>query len=302
MAAAEFKEGDQCPTAVVPAYDSRATLARTLDALLGDNGERVKRVVVVASGEGASRVRDFERPRVEVVVSCRRLSAGLARNLGAQIVFGRNPEEDLVLFVDADCAPAPGAVARMMERLAEGGDAVSARLLRDGGGVVAWLRHALEFKEAEAGHALWFVPSATLLCRRRAFEKAGGFPDMWPGEDLVFCHRLHRAGSRVAIAANARSLHLHPRSWLALFRHQFRLGATSASARLQTGMPGSWFARRPLLSPLLFAGRAVRGLCWYARRGLGEFLVFLLLFPVYLAALAVWTAGFAAASRPGADR
>lgn len=295
--------------AVVPARQADATIAATLESLVGANGGFVERVIVVTSaGDPTARVA-CRWPRVQVLEAAAPLSAGAARNLGRSAA---GPEADLVLFVDADCELEEGGAARLAAELERrGAVAVSARVQRRGGGAVAWVRHALEFKEAQGRlqpPARWLPPSTTMLCRTGALDAAGGFPDLWPGEDLVLAHRLRARGHRIVLSDAVQTYHRHPRGVGEMLAHQRRLGRTAAVARSLTGMHGAAFVRRRYLVPLLFPARLVRALVWFARSSLRELLAMLALLPLYLMGLAAWTIGFfdgaravrTAATHPGA--
>ncbi len=286
--------------AIVPAYLAAATLADTLNSLTRDNADSIDGVVVVVSpGDDSAKVAAaFDG--VEVVVADRRLSAGAARNLGRL----RCSAATWLLLVDADVTLASGAVAAMLEFAGdEGLDAVGPRILSHGAVVVSWLRHLLEFKDADRGRACaWLLPSAALLCTASAFDRVGGFPDMWPGEDLVFCHQLGAEGLVVGRAQSVMAWHRHPPGMAVMLVHQYRLGATAGAARLLTGMRGALFARRPVLLPLLALGRSARAVAWLLRYRPAEILIFALLWPFYLAGLCAWSFGFWAAVRPSAAR
>ena len=140
------------------------------------------------------------------------------------------------------------------------------------------------------------MPSATVLCRATAFDDAGGFPDLWPGDDWVLFERMHRRGCAVRKLRRAITQHLHPRGWREFFAHQYRLGSTSAQARSMTHMTGGAFVRHPYLAPLLFVGRAARAALWLARHRPREIPLFIALLPLYVAGLGTWTAGFTASA------
>ncbi len=281
---------------MVPAYRAGDTIGRTLHALRMSRGIALDEVVVVCTrGDDSARVAvGFER--VRVIEAPTRLSAGAARNLGACSL----PDADVLMFVDADCAPRGDCLSDLLAELLDGrADLCAAMVSNAGPGLVAWLRHALEFKEADVGRPHGqadFVPSATMACRRDLFESVGGFPDMWPGEDLVFCHRVRTRGARVAFCERAVTEHVHPRGWRRMFRHQFDLGFTSAKARLVTGMRGAVFARFPIIAPLLVFGRAWRAMDWFFRYRRRDLPALVAAMPLYVLALGVWSAGFVSGS------
>lgn len=282
--------------AVVPAYRSEATLARTLQSIVLDNADAIGRVVVVCSPAGdREQVRIAERfPRVSVVTSRRRLSAGAARNLGVR----HAGKPDYLLFVDADCRLPWGAARALLDESAgTSAGCLGASILPSRWTLTATVRHLLEFKDSEPGvpqTPSWMVPSATMLCERRAFEAAAGFPDLWPGEDLVFCRRLVALGYAVRRSPRVVVRHAHPPGVGELLTHQLHLGRSSARARLSVDMPGTVFARRPWLAPALFVGRFARGLTWLLRYRPIRLPILILLSPLYLGGLAAWTVGFTA--------
>jgi GT2 family glycosyltransferase len=267
-------------------------LRRTLEALLEDNRGFVDDAIVVVSGDDDCAVGVVAGyGRASLVRSSRRLSAGAARNLGRCHASTASS----LLFVDADCAPTAGSVARMLAAAERtGAAAVGATVKAAGAGTIGWLRHVLEFKDAEHGAG---VVSATLLCDPDAFDAVGGFPDMWPGEDLVLCERLVRNDCTVLRLDEAVTVHLHPAGWRPFLEHQYRLGRTSAVARAMTRMRGEGFVRRCWLVPLLPVARCVRGLVWLLRHEPRRLPLFILILPLYLAGLMSWTVGFSRASR-----
>lgn len=282
-------------TAVIPARKAEESIRATLVALLDGSGDFIRRILVVtAAGDPtASVVTDFGDSRVRVLASAFDRSAGQARNDGRAACT-----DDLVLFVDADCRlEAGGAAALARELSATGAAAVTARIAGEGG-LVARVRHILEFKEAASRRkppVSWLPPSTVMLCRAEAFDRAGGFPDLWPGEDLVFAQALRDLGLLVHRSDCVVAVHRHPPGFREMLAHQRRLGTTAAIARMSRPMPGSAFARSPWTAALLLPARALRIAAWQLREGLAASAWTLLLCPLIAAGLVAWTAGFLAA-------
>jgi len=285
--------------AIVPARRAEATLERTLESLRLQ--DPIARILVVTSAddptaEVARRCVEVD-PRIEVVAGPAALSAGAARNVGRD----HAGDADFLLFIDADCSLDAGGVAALQRELCGRGLAsISARVVCDGNGVVARARHLLEFKEAEGRHAAppaWLPPSTTMLCRAEVFDRAGGFPDMWPGEDLVLMHRLQRLGCRVGLSARVRTHHRHPAGFAEMLAHQHRLGLTSAAARRMTSVSGAVFVRYRWLAPLLLPARLLRIAAWQLRSGFSGVVALTQLSPVLLLGLVWWTAGFVRGAR-----
>lgn len=277
--------------AVIPAHRAERTIETTIHALRADSVAAPERIVVVASpGDATAAI--AERLDAEIARTPVRLSAGAARNHGRRLA----PEAEVLLFVDADCALAPGALRALRSAVVRNGlDAAGASVVAAPRTPVAWVRHLLEFKDAEPGcEPPWpsMMPSATMLCRAVAFDAVDGFPDMWPGEDLVFCARLLRAGFRVRRLDAAVTVHHHPPGIVAMLRHQLELGRTSAHARRIEEMDGVRYAKSAAVAPLLFAGRTLRAIRWLARYHPRDIPRFVALSPLYFAGLAAWCSGF----------
>ncbi len=278
---------------VVPAHAAAATIARTLRSLARDSRSLHLDVPVVVASPDDDTADIAERLRAKVVRTPTRVGAGVARNLGRE----RAGRPDFLLFVDADSAPKPGALSALYDALeSQRLDAVGASVLSEKAGPVAWVRHLLEFKDAEPGcvpSSPSIAPSTTFLCRAAAFDAVGGFPDLWPGEDLVLCARLVEAGFRVRRIDAAVTIHRHPSGVATLLRHQHALGMTSARARRMTHIEGSALVERRGTAPLLFAGRALRMGRWLLRHHRAEVPRTIGASPLYFAGLAAWCAGFA---------
>lgn len=285
--------------AVIPARRAEGTIRAALDSLLLGNAGFVERVTVVtaASDPTAAVVADYASrdPRVRLLAGPVDRSAGAARNAGRAA-----SSAGLLLFLDADCRLDAGGAAALARELDErGAAAVTARIAGEGG-LVARVRHLLEFKEAASRRpppSRWLPPSTAMLCRAEAFDRAGGFPDFWPGEDLVFSQALRDAGALVLRSDDVVAVHRHPPGLREMLAHQRRLGFTAAVARLTRPMPGSSFARSPWRALLLLPARTLRIAAWQVGEGLRASLWALALSPLVFAGLIAWTAGFVAAVR-----
>lgn len=307
--------------AVIPARRAENTISATLESLRIGNDGFVDYVVVVTSADDptADVVRAWSRRDVRVclVAADLPMSAGAARNAGRDCLRDvallpvddrhdgryRPSHEQRILFIDADCRLEAGGAERLAIELSRSGAAaVSARVIGHAG-LVARVRHILEFKEAASMRippTAWLPPSTTMLCRADAFDDIGGFPDLWPGEDLVFAQALRDRGERVSLSTNVTTEHRHPEGVAEMLRHQYRLGRTAAIARGNGSIRGAFFTRHRWAAALLLPGRIVRIVAWQAKEGAPALLWTTLLSPLLLAGLAVWTVGFVVGAKaPG---
>lgn len=179
---------------VVPAYDERDRLERTLDALAGQGAP----VVVVAGGDDGTTELASDHPAVvRVVLDEAGDGPAAARNAGARAV-----DAEVVCFTDADTVVPPGWVARHRSHyhrpdvVGVGGplrpldgdrtDRLLFRLLSDYWYRVSW---PVGFVQASANNCSY---------RREVFLSAGGFDeDLGFIEDTDCSLRMRHEGEMV---------------------------------------------------------------------------------------------------------
>jgi mycofactocin system glycosyltransferase len=217
--------GADVVTVVVPVKDRTGGLARLLAALREDPGTSDCPVVVVDDGSADP---------VAVAAVAAEFGAGLvrhdrargpaaARNAGLRTV--RTPA---VAFLDSDCVPSPGWLARLAGHLGDPRLALVAPRItgvpvdRPGWvGRYEQVASALDMGPHPAAvaprSAVSYVPSAALLARCSAL--GGGFDEsMQVAEDVDLVWRLVGAGWRVRYEPDAEVAHEHrgePGEWLA---------------------------------------------------------------------------------------
>lgn len=248
---------------VVTHFEQPGQLARTLAALARQT--RPPDEVVVADDGSA------ESPRVPAGVRLvrqddRGFRAAAARNLGVRATTG-----DVVVLLDADTVPEPGAVEALARRVA-----VLPELV-----VVGRRRHA-RLAEAPAGEPVevagprlelpapawlddgWarsralrdadetsfrFVISAVVACSRWLFDAVGGFDETFAaygGEDWEWAHRCRLAGGLLAHEPAAVAWHdgpdagAEPRTWSAGREVDRALAETAAVADRVAAPVAGW--------------------------------------------------------------
>jgi cellulose synthase/poly-beta-1,6-N-acetylglucosamine synthase-like glycosyltransferase len=273
---------------VVPAYESWATLPRTLEALRRET-DRPDRELLLVESSGSVDAEELERrwPWARILAPPARMLPGAARNLALEYVRG-----ELVAFTDADAVPEPGWLDALEAGLTPEVEAVAGAIVNgtpeSAAGTSGFL---LEFTEwmPERNGAPRHAATCNLLVRRRALEHAGGFPeDMWPGEDTVFTFRLAALGS-LRFAPAARVRHLNRTRLAEVFVHQFRLGQSFSEVCRRVQFPGRGLARLPF-APLLGVARVPKLWLRLSRwRSLPR--RHLALLPLVVLGASVWTLG-----------
>jgi GT2 family glycosyltransferase len=175
-----LKNGNERPivvTAILTTFAPRKELRLVLDEL-----ERlpVDEVIVVENGPNPE-LEQRER-RIQIIRPGRNLGV-TARNIAA-----RESRGELLLMLDDDSYPLPGAVETLVDVFrAEPRLGVAAGLVRDvdvelrtttetgAGSFDWWLRGGRDAADPEAGLPTFFFPEGACMVRREAFLEVGGF-------------------------------------------------------------------------------------------------------------------------------
>lgn len=219
-------------TVVVPVRDRATQLDRCLAALDADGA----RVLVVDDGSADARAvaRMAAAHGVALVRHPRSRGASAARNSGVA-----SSDTPLIAFVDSDCVPAPGWLARLAAHLADPQvAAVAPRIVAaPSTRTTALGRYEADRSPLDMGprpgpvaplSPIPYVPSAALLVRRAAL--GGGFDETLAiGEDVDLVWRMRAAGWSVRYDPSVAVAHAHRdalRPWL---RRRFVYGTSAAA-------------------------------------------------------------------------
>ncbi|MGH7803386.1 MAG: glycosyltransferase family 2 protein [Candidatus Binatia bacterium] len=196
---------------VIPAFDCAADLAEVLAAV--EAGRPGRPEVVVADDASTDATGGVaEAGGARCVRLDRNRGPAAARNVGARAAVG-----EVLVFVDADVVPAPGAVDRLVRILAERSDVAAVfgsydRNPRADNVVSRYrnlLHHFVHQQGNPAAETFWAGCGAV---RRSAFDAVGGFDEQrFPRssiEDIDLGYRLRRAGYRIVLEPTIQGTHL----------------------------------------------------------------------------------------------
>ncbi len=257
---------------IIPARDAAATLGACLRAL-GPQAEAVEgaEVIVVDDGSVDDTAHVAERGAARVVRGPATGPAG-ARNAGIRASRG-----EVLVFLDADTAPAPAWLA---QTLAPFDDprvvAVKGRYRTEQRSLLArfsQLEFEWKYDRLRRAATVDYVDTGTAAFRRSALDQVGGFDEsLRASEDVDLAYRLARSGGRIVFNPDAVVLHHHTDDLPGYILKKFRAGYTRALVYerhpdkalgdaytpplmgVQIGLAG--------LLPLAVAARALGGGAW----------------------------------------
>ncbi|MBA2337968.1 MAG: mycofactocin biosynthesis glycosyltransferase MftF, partial [Acidimicrobiia bacterium] len=214
---------------VIPGHDHSAHVAGAIAA-----GLEVGPVTVVDDGSTDGTGDQARRAGATVVRLHANVGPAAARNRGVAATGG-----EFIVFVDADCVPQPGTLARLLGHLVD--PAVGAVAPRVVGAAAPGRQILRRYEQTRSpidmgplsgpvrpDARVSFVPTATIAVRRSAFDEVGGFDEgLRFGEDVDFVWRLHQAGWEVRYDSRVLAGHHHRRRPAAIARRRWLYGTSA---------------------------------------------------------------------------
>jgi glycosyltransferase involved in cell wall biosynthesis len=209
---------------VIPVYNGGRTLAACLEALKRQT--RPPDEVIVMDDGSTDDTPAIAARSGAVVLSQQRAGPAAARNRGAWEARG-----DILLFTDADCAPDPNWVARMLAPFADPAvaGAKGEYRTRQRELVARFVQQEYQDRyDRMVGQArIDFVDTYSAAYRRDLFLAAGGFDATFSTpsvEDQEFSFRLAARGHRLVFVPGAIVYHQHDRGLAEYARRKYGIG------------------------------------------------------------------------------
>jgi glycosyltransferase involved in cell wall biosynthesis len=256
-------------------------------------------VVVVDDGSTDDTAEVAEAAGARVVELDGGGNPAIGRNRGALVAAG-----DPLVFLDADCRPAPGWLARLLAGHDAGATVVGGALdLPSGLSAMARCDYYCGWYHVHSRRPAGDVPNhppGNLSVRRDDFARTPGFTEQQPvayaHEELAWQAQIRRAGGRIHFDPAAIVYHYNRPGFRNLLRRNYRWGYSAIESKAPTGAARlAWVYRYPVLLvaaslPLALGSTAYILACWL-RAGVLEPL---LLLPAVLAARLAYSAGLVA--------
>lgn len=240
---------DPLVSVVIPSYNQRDTILRTLKSLSHQRAPPPFEVIVVdSSSPSLERLIRIHHPEVRVIVRPAQTFAGISRNLGMEAARAR-----LILLTDTDCIVEPRWVAKMARLLSDHEVVGGSTGVANRRNLVGWALYLTEFTDFHPGMPARFVDNAmtsNVGLRRSVLDKAK-FPEQRRSTDQFFCWSLRRAGVRIWFDPRVRVRHINTSSVRSALSTQYWIGFTSMLNRRCIPLRYEPITHRPYLIPLL---------------------------------------------------
>lgn len=208
---------------IIPSYNSRATIARAIEASLAiDHAD--KELIVVDDGSTDDSPAIASRYDLKLI---RQANGGpaKARNAGWKAATG-----EICFFTDADCFPNPDVLEILLEQFndKEVAAAGGSYEIANPESMFARLIHAeIILRHSSMPPIVNFLGSFNCAYRRKTLEETGGFNEEYTtpsAEDNDLSYRVHANGGKMAFDARAKVSHMHETSLIRYLRQQYNHG------------------------------------------------------------------------------
>jgi len=283
---------------VVCAYKSRQTITRCLEALSSQETSLAYEVIVVeSSGDGTGDLIRERFPRVRLIESPHRLFLGAAKNVGAEAASA-----ELVLFIDSDCVAEAAWLDKICKALTLRKCAAVGGAILNGNpetpvSVAAYISEFSHLFPVGRSRRIDYLPGGNAGYRADVFRAYGGFEFTEPlYVDLMLGKRLSASGEKLLFEPDIRVMHWHRDSLKEHVSHQIKRGRAAALARRRGLLIGKSWIKYPglalLVTPGLFARKAVVFTLRFARAFPLELGALIRALPYFLLGMAYWHYGF----------
>lgn len=197
---------------VVPAFNAERTLASCLESLSAQTLPKVKFEVIVVD-DGSTDTTSIIAKKFDIrYLFQKNQGPATARNTGAHTALGH-----IILFTDADCAPAPDWIAEMVRPFADPEVAAVKGSYKTLQKELLARFSQMEFEDRydmlSRSRYIDMVDSYSAAFRKDVFINTGGFDESFPkanNEDTELSYRLATAGHKMVFNPSAFVFHSHP--------------------------------------------------------------------------------------------
>lgn len=295
--------GGRLVSVVIPARNESGSIASVIRAVQAARPAAMALEIIVVDDGSSDDTAGVAREAGARVLAVEPTSDGgnpaRARNRGAAMAQG-----DPIVFLDADCTPAPDWLTRLLPAYDAGAAVVGGSLDLPPG--LPWMARCDYYSgwyHVHSRRAAGEVPNhppGNLSVRHDEFRRTSGFTEQQPvayaHEELAWQAEIRRRGGRIVFEPEAIVYHHNRPGFRNLLRRNYRWGFSAIESKAPTGAARlAWIYRYPAVLvaaslPLALGSTGYILYCW-VRAGVLEPLLML---PAVLAARLAYSAGLVA--------
>ena len=211
---------------IVPAYNAAATIAECMAALSNQSLPQSEYEVIVVDDGSTDNTADIAARYGARVLRQANSGPAVARNKGIAEARGA-----VILFTDADCAPAPEWIQEMVAPLddpqIEGCKGVYRTRQENLTARFIQVEYEDRYDHTARHKYVDFIDTYAAGYRRDILVASGGFNTSFPlasVEDQELSFRLAGTGHKMVFNPRAEVYHRHPESWLTYAQRKYKIG------------------------------------------------------------------------------
>jgi len=280
---------------IIPSYNSKDKICKTLDALQEMHTEHPHEIIVVdSSADETPEIIEHKYPRITLIHLEEQTYPGSARNLGI-----RHSRGNIIAFLDADCIVIKEWLNIIVDTHVTYPE-YAAVVGSIGNGtphnVVGTASYLIEFNEwtpKTKKREIHYILGGNVSYKKDIIMKHRlSYTDIFPSEDTIFAQDLIAKKERILFIPELVVYHHNNTNLMRVLKHQYVLGNASARARRDKKMFGNIISKYKFLVLGVPFVRYVRAFMRLLKQDLILFIIFIIISPLYLLAVFSWAIGY----------
>ncbi len=244
-------ENEVLISVIIPAYNAKSTIIKTLHFLHEQDYEgEVEIFVVNSSQDNTKEIIQKKYPDVNVIQLKKRAFTGDAKNIALKKARG-----NIFAFIDSDCVAEKNWLSTIKKLYTQGYKLVGGSIGNlNPGNIVSKAEYFLELIQLSPGSRARYVSlisTANCFFAKEIFDKHGDFPKIRKGVDMLFSYNLIEKKEKILFFPNMKISHACTTNFIRYIKKQILHGEYSILARKEAGMPGSFLSNNILFIPFL---------------------------------------------------
>ncbi len=280
---------------IIPSYNSKNKICKTLDALKEMETEHAHEIIVVdSSADETPDIIKKKYPWVKLIHLEEQTYPGSARNLGI-----RHSRGNIIAFLDSDCTVIKEWLDIIVETHLTHPD-YAAVVGSIGNGtpynLVGTASYLIEFNEwtpKTKKREIDYILGGNVSYKKEIIMKHSlSYTDIFPSEDTIFAQDLIAKGEKIIFIPELIVYHVNNTDLSHVLRHQYVLGNASAKARRDKNMFGNIISKYKILILGVPFVRYVRAFIRLLKQDFILFIIFIVISPLYILAVFCWAIGY----------